>query len=543
MNSRSRKMLACVFIPTIAVIGIITGIVLYPFEVDRITSRVDLSQETPYRITPVWNTLNIWDVDFFRVNNPDAYRAKYPYVDRLILMTATGGRSSRINDYYTEDASGNPTYNFTPLCRALQWVYDANITPVIVIGNTPHDLARLDPGETWNYGAFDALTHPPRDWNKYYNYIHAIALNLTGTFGAANASSWEWRVMTEPDNKDWWTGTWEEYFWLYVNSTRAIRAVIPGARVGIGNLMEEDDIDRINQFVIDIQRMAPDALPNITGYSCYGRGQVGPYPSEIGQVASNWNRVLRADLAPFEFEQVIEEGQILVDEAGHRLWSGDGTELGAAWQAAVIQQCILQNVSRYVQWEFRASELPAPSYFVHEMYEKLEGHPFFPLNMVYPWRVKPHQRHVDGFASWDANASVLSLLVYSHDVNRHSSHSTTVDISVILPPELSTSISTQEYYRIDHDHSNFFTDWLAFSEDLERIVPNEAGGGSRYDLGVGINLKPEDQNTWYTWQWEHRNDYALETVDRDLHLTQTGSTLGFQVPLDANAVSLVRFFF
>ncbi|MHA1733973.1 MAG: GH39 family glycosyl hydrolase [Promethearchaeota archaeon] len=521
--------------------GVTAGIVLYPFEVGNVTARADCSGGPGFVVTPVWDTLNVWDVSFFNTTSPADFRANYPYVDRLVLMTATGGRSTGSNEYYHEDASGHPHYDFSPLVDAIEWLGVAGVAPVIVVGNVPLDLARIPAGTDPDYGAFDALTHPPRDWGKYYDYILALATNLTETFGLENASKWEWRVMTEPDNEDWWTGTWEEYFWLYVNTTRAIRSAIPGARVGVGNFMSAGDTSRLVAFVRDLREEAPNAPPNATGYSCYGRGQVGPYPGEVGGVAANWESVLDGQLAGLGLDHVIEEGQILHDEDGHRLWSGDGTELGAAWQAGVLHECIEHGVSRYVQWSFRADSLPAPSLFVHEMYEKVEGDAVVPLSFDYPAYIKPEQRHVDGFAALDEVGGTVSVLLYSHTPERASTRSTRVKVVLDGLPVDIPNPAGYTHYRVDANHSNFFTDWLEYSADLERVPLNEAGGGSRYDLCVSCALSEEDRPKWYQWQWERRNAYSLEQVDWDLGCVADGSHLEFTVDMEANSVSLVQF--
>ena len=118
------------------------GLMIVDIPVNEVTIVIDFNDlDQGQEVDPVWNTLNIWDVSHlngsFANYNSTTYPERYFFVDHLNIMTATGGRSTGSNEYYSEDANGNPVYDFTPLLKAVSWIIEADLISTIVVGNVP----------------------------------------------------------------------------------------------------------------------------------------------------------------------------------------------------------------------------------------------------------------------------------------------------------------------------------------------------------------------------------------------------------------------
>jgi hypothetical protein len=493
-----------------------------------------------YTIKPVWNTINIWDVSFLNGNHaaydPVNFRQKFYFIDHVNIMTATGGRSTKTNEFYFEDEAGKPYYNFTPILMAVDWVCISDLRATIVIGNVPLGLAAED---KIDYGAFDANTGVPKDYAKYYDYI----ANLTKAVmihAGANISRFHWRIMTEPDNADWMKRpSLENYFKIYVPTVRAIRAVIPTAIIELGNMVDANPNGAFLSFMHRIQTEAPDTIPNIVGFSGYGRGQFGDEAREIGNAGRGWQRTLKEALHLSNIAVAIEEGQILSDEDGKRLWSGDGTEFGAAWNAGVFHECILSRIEWYAQWDFYASEVRSPSLNVIDMYEKMEGETLVSTKFTYNLGTKEHQRRLNGLASINKEGDQGHILIYFSDPNHFSTQKYNVKISIQNAPD-HWDIPPQHVYLVDKTHSNYFWDYYALFGDIQR---QEFGGmtTSVWDLNGAISLHgTPQQSAFYTWSWDNRNNYHLETVDSPQFILE-GGIFSTEFEINANSVLMWEF--
>ncbi len=137
----------------------------------------------PRTVFPEYNTLNVWDINFFNdpTNNATLYAQKYYPITHLNVMTTTGGRDTFSNEYLNISSTGIVTYNFTKLDRMVDWLEAANMTPTFVIGNTPYNLTST-PGNI-NYGAFGADISEPNNYTIYYNYIYALVSHVLSVRG------------------------------------------------------------------------------------------------------------------------------------------------------------------------------------------------------------------------------------------------------------------------------------------------------------------------------------------------------------------------
>ena len=132
---------------------------------------------------------------------------------------------------YSEDASGNPVYNFTRSDEIFDFLTDLNIAPIVELASMPADLA-ADPSQT----VFDwkMIVSPPKDYDKWGALVQAFVAHSVERYGAATVSNWYFEVWNEPEccNGKFWKGGPEGYMNLYDKAAAGVRAALPTGRVG-----------------------------------------------------------------------------------------------------------------------------------------------------------------------------------------------------------------------------------------------------------------------------------------------------------------------
>jgi xylan 1,4-beta-xylosidase len=134
------------------------------------------------------------------------------------------------NGVYSEDAKGNPVYNWSYVDQIYDGLLDNGIRPFVEISFMPKALAaRLDYHAFW----YHQIVSPPKDYARWDALITAFARHLVDRYGIDEVSKWYFEVWNEP-NIDFWTGrpAQQTYFELYDNTARALKAVSPRIRVG-----------------------------------------------------------------------------------------------------------------------------------------------------------------------------------------------------------------------------------------------------------------------------------------------------------------------
>ncbi|MGO8759695.1 MAG: GH39 family glycosyl hydrolase [Terracidiphilus sp.] len=134
------------------------------------------------------------------------------------------------NGVYSEDAQGNPVYNWSYIDQIYDGLLAEGVWPFVEIGFMPKALAaRPDVHAFW----YKPVVSPPRDYARWDALIAAFARHLVERYGIDEVSQWYFEVWNEP-NLDFWTGAPKQstYFELYDHTARALKAVSPRIRVG-----------------------------------------------------------------------------------------------------------------------------------------------------------------------------------------------------------------------------------------------------------------------------------------------------------------------
>ncbi len=130
---------------------------------------------------------------------------------------------------YREDSSGNPEYNWQYIDELYDFLHRIGMKPFVELGFMPSALASGSKTIFWWRGNVT----PPKDMNKWADFIRAFVLHVQERYGDAEVRTWYFEVWNEPNLSDgFWAGTQQQYFDLYAATARAIKSVSPDYKVG-----------------------------------------------------------------------------------------------------------------------------------------------------------------------------------------------------------------------------------------------------------------------------------------------------------------------
>jgi xylan 1,4-beta-xylosidase len=149
---------------------------------------------------------------------------------------------------YTEDAAGNPVYDYTLIDTITDATTRAGAFPLVEIGFMPQALSRRPiPYENQSTYSLDGgCFYPPRDYEAWARLVAAWATHVKERYPGAE-SSWLWELWNEPDIA-YWKGTFDEFARLYDHTEAALHAVFPGASLG-GPAVASPDRSFLRQFL------------------------------------------------------------------------------------------------------------------------------------------------------------------------------------------------------------------------------------------------------------------------------------------------------
>jgi xylan 1,4-beta-xylosidase len=133
---------------------------------------------------------------------------------------------------YTEDATGNPIYDWTLTDGILDAITTAGASPFVELGFMPAALSSHPvPYRNATTTALDGgCFYPPADYAKWADLVAAWAAHARGRYPDV-AARWLWELWNEPDSA-YWHGTFDDYARLYDHTEAALHATIPDAPLG-----------------------------------------------------------------------------------------------------------------------------------------------------------------------------------------------------------------------------------------------------------------------------------------------------------------------
>ncbi|SDS30657.1 GH39 family glycosyl hydrolase [Actinopolymorpha singaporensis] len=411
---------------------------------------------------------------------------------------------------YHEDDEGKPYYDFTIVDQAYDAIVGAGHHVLVELGFTPRDLVPPEAAELTVtpsptvYTSYEAGTwgYPPRDYGRWAGLVEALVRHCLERYGETEVLSWLWELWNEPDI-NYWRGTPEQFNELYTVTARAVRNVLPNAKVG-GPTVTSGGLEFLKGF-LDYTSSRNEPLDFISYHTKGCRfptreyRPIGSRPSERLNPSSTkmlydlreFNRAI-AEYEPYrDLPAIVDECDAAVPahfgRYDNRNYEFQNTEYYPVFQVKLMKKILDLNASEIVQvqratsWSFyfegerffegtrsflTAGGIEKPFLNAYRMLSLL-GDERIRATSDAAWSVRALDdtdgssmpEEVDVLASRAGNGT-LTALVWRHiDDQYHTSElETTVNLSL---RNLEGRTYRVRHYRVDAEHSNAHTVWRA----------------------------------------------------------------------------------
>lgn len=139
---------------------------------------------------------------------------------------------------YTEDAQGNPVYDWKLLDLIFDTYLQRGVKPYVQIGFMPKALStKPEPYEPeWRPGLpyeriYTGWAYPPKDYDKWMELVYQWTKHCVERYGQQEVESWYWETWNEA-NIGYWKGSRTEFFKTHDYAIAGVLKALPTARVG-----------------------------------------------------------------------------------------------------------------------------------------------------------------------------------------------------------------------------------------------------------------------------------------------------------------------
>ncbi|MGC4035759.1 MAG: beta-xylosidase [Chitinophagaceae bacterium] len=209
---------------------------------------IDLAKKSTTQFKPVWAWFGYDEANYTYMKDGKkllselAQLSPVPvYVRCHNLLTSGNGEPAlkwSSTNAYTEDAKGNPVYNWKLTDNIFDTYIQRGMKPYAQISFMPEALSikpesdsfqiTTDKQKVYHYTGWN---YPPKNYKKFAELVYQWVKHCVERYGKKEVESWYWEVWNEPDIS-YWKGTVEEYIQLYDYSADAVKRALPTARVG-----------------------------------------------------------------------------------------------------------------------------------------------------------------------------------------------------------------------------------------------------------------------------------------------------------------------
>jgi xylan 1,4-beta-xylosidase len=424
-----------------------------------------------------------------------------------LLVTGEGTHALKwgSTNAYTEDAQGNPIYDWTIVDRIFDSGLERGVRPYVQIGFMPEALS-IKPQpyrHHWTPAAkydeiYTGWAYPPKDWAKWEELVYQWARHCVEKYGEAEVLNWYWQTWNEP-NIGYWRGTRDEFFKLHDHAVRAVRRAIPKARVGGPDLAGGAGGDFLRSFLEHCVKGTNTATGG-TGtpldfISFHAKGQPRDVAGRVQMGIASQLRDIDGAFAVIARYPQYADTPVVIGESdpegcaacqGPNLAYRNGTMYSSYTAASFPRKLDLAakhgvNLEGALTWAFEFEDQPyfagfrslatnginKPVMNVFRMFAKMSGERL-PVTsgaaVSLPDLLRSgvrKQADVSALASLDGKKLTVMVWHYHDDDVAGPDAAVTLEIPGLPLADGNAKVT---HYRIDETHSNAFTFWKALGE-------------------------------------------------------------------------------
>lgn len=482
---------------------------------EQINLQVDLSK-VKGDMTPIWAWFGCDEPNYAYMKDGKKLltelgqiNPKQPVYFRAHNMLTTGDGSASFKwgstNAYTEDANGNPIYNWRIVDSIFDTYLARGIKPMAEVGFMPEALStkpqpyrhNWKPGDPYG-NIYTGWAYPPKDYNKWAALVFEWVKHSVERYGKKEVESWYWELWNEPDLA-YWRGTRKEFFKLYDYTADAIKRALPTAKVG--GVDGTGPLGRLSGY-----RLLEGFLQHTISDTNYATGKIGApldfitfhakgAPSVVrGHVRMNMGTQLRAVNNGFELVSsfpTLKNLPIIIGEsdpegcAACGMYTNpenayrNGTMFSSYTAASFARKYDLAdhykvNFIGAVSWAFEFEDQPwfhgfrdlatngvdKPVMNVFRMYGKMGGKRIEVTgNQAYDYiRVRDSsvRREADINALASLDKKTASVMVWNYHDEDVPAPASPVELTI---KGIAGKKATLTHYRIDDKHSNSYEVW------------------------------------------------------------------------------------
>ncbi len=396
------------------------------------------------------------------------------------VVRPLGGKSKNGKKLINEDTykwdGENYVYDWAPLKKQIDTVREKAKLYQLMIDNPPWafqrglDLGGEDGVETYGNA------WPPNDEQAWSLYIQAMLKELVKTYGRENVAQWRYCIGREIGTKGHWRGTRLEFFEHYRNTEKAIRAVIPEAKVGTHFLWASSKYSFGPDFVKWCKQN--DVPYDFIGVSYY------PFYNRIDRV--DMDSVYELDFAPIkDIPEWNPSARLEIHEfALITSMSAKGNSYKNAPQAhqetftvMLAKMMAEHDIVDVFQWGSIGNNQAKRTFQIMEgdlYYKSLKkGNPTAPGNMI------------DSVFALDKAERQYNIVAYNYNANPDAKDGEAVGIVATIPAPPKTELTYRRAVSVASGLS--WSDW-------KPIITKGASGSKKSRVELSVQLNP------FSWQ-------------------------------------------
>ena len=403
----------------------------------------------------------------------DHFRRNMPFVKYMQLMTAAGGNEQRDLFKNPLDRSVMDDYDFSLLLHSCKNIVRQGLIPHLKLGNVPLKYS-ANPQISKSFGVNKC---PPDDYKLWHSYIKAMMKALVDEFGLKTVRNWRFGVVTEYENRDWFSvdddpvKTRDAYFVLYDYTVDALeQALGKNVCVGAHSMTVIEGLWDEREFIAHCAH-GKNACTGKTGtrlcflassYYDDRPGVSGKHNSLSEAIALLRNAAEKEGLKKLFYG--IDEGRILQGTDKKDLGV---RAVGYTWQAAydarLYHTMLDENIDYLSHWAYTSGGIRAGALSVSahtsNLFYRMEGAVRLPGQYK---KTGNEEGKVGGIGAFHKKQNKLYLLfyAYSDSVFKAGQREITFEIT-----GLSKKSSTLKGIRtLVSDDTNFFDEWVVDRE-------------------------------------------------------------------------------